>query len=217
MPCGRIYGPCSASWLSQQCFSLTPNQHQQQPLVFFSHNESAPAISRLPAERGDERGEDGRVTCLGPAMNSGDVPINAGPCFRKPRVYRGRLVACMSQPASHRLRQALHGQAAVMQLLGVWLPGWVHHGWAKKLIGCLDAGAGLAPLLSHLMQLARPACIALAWPNRYARFLRFFGAWLQGESCMKGAWSNRYVNQTDCCSRMRRAWPRADAGNQTPP
>jgi hypothetical protein len=50
--------PCSAGWLpaSQQCFSLTPVQHQppatSQPAVFFSHNKSASATSHPPAERG---------------------------------------------------------------------------------------------------------------------------------------------------------------------
>jgi hypothetical protein len=50
--------PCSAGWLpaSQQCFSLTPIQHQptatSQPAVFFSHNKSAPAISHQRAEQG---------------------------------------------------------------------------------------------------------------------------------------------------------------------
>jgi hypothetical protein len=44
--------PCSAGWLpaSQQCFSLTPVQHQppvtSQPAVFFSHNKSASATSQ---------------------------------------------------------------------------------------------------------------------------------------------------------------------------
>jgi hypothetical protein len=47
-----------AGWLptSQQCFSLTPVQHQppvtSQPAVFFSHNKSASATSHQPAERG---------------------------------------------------------------------------------------------------------------------------------------------------------------------
>jgi hypothetical protein len=46
-------------WLgpaSQQCFSLTPIQHQlaaiSQPAVFFSHKKSASATSHQPAERG---------------------------------------------------------------------------------------------------------------------------------------------------------------------
>jgi hypothetical protein len=49
-------------WLaaSQQCFSLTPVQHQplstSQPAVFFSHNKSASATSHQPAERGQELG-----------------------------------------------------------------------------------------------------------------------------------------------------------------
>jgi hypothetical protein len=42
---------------SQQCFSLTPIQHQpaatSQPAVFFSHNKLAPAISHQPAEQDD--------------------------------------------------------------------------------------------------------------------------------------------------------------------
>jgi hypothetical protein len=41
---------------SQQCFSLTPIQHQppvtSQPTVFFSHNESVSATSHQSAERG---------------------------------------------------------------------------------------------------------------------------------------------------------------------
>ena len=40
---------------SQQCFSLTPNQHQStatsQPAVLFSHNKSAPAISDSTANK----------------------------------------------------------------------------------------------------------------------------------------------------------------------
>jgi hypothetical protein len=48
--------PCSAGWLpaSQQCFSLTPVQHQppatSQPAVFFSHNKSASPATRQPNE-----------------------------------------------------------------------------------------------------------------------------------------------------------------------
>jgi hypothetical protein len=54
----RLTSRASFGWLavsSQQCFSLTPIQHQppdtSQPAVFFSHNKSAPATSHQPAER----------------------------------------------------------------------------------------------------------------------------------------------------------------------
>jgi hypothetical protein len=51
------------SWASQQYFSLTPIQHQSavtsQPIVFFSHNKSAPATGHQPVERGENTEDPG--------------------------------------------------------------------------------------------------------------------------------------------------------------
>jgi len=57
----------------------------------------------------------------------------------------------MPQPASHWLSQALLGEAAVIQLLTVWLTARMQHGQVGKLFGCRGARVVLARLLSSLM------------------------------------------------------------------
>jgi hypothetical protein len=55
---------------------------------------------------------------------------------------------------------------------------------------------------------------SLAWQKR--PISTFLQSLAEGVPCTHKAWADRYANQTNVCSRTRRAWLRPDAGNQTP-